>query len=180
MEGQDDKDRGIRSVDEGVTRCCTALSHVQLFVSTPITGARQAPRSMGFSRQEHWSGLPFPPPGDLDPGIECESPASCPGRWILHHWDTREVPLITTTTWKTLLLCHRQREGDSDTLTCLSTHDFKRRTVLLPLPGTFSLGWTHFRPVGRQACPPVTPLLMRINSFCNREHTSRTADFNKE
>ena len=36
----------------------------------------QAPLSMGFSRQEHWSGLPFPPPGDLpDPRIEPKSPA---------------------------------------------------------------------------------------------------------
>ena len=36
--------------------------------------AHQAPRSLGFSRQEHWSGLPFPPPRDLpDPGIEPES-----------------------------------------------------------------------------------------------------------
>ncbi|RMI83736.1 hypothetical protein D9V42_14910 [Staphylococcus pseudoxylosus] len=32
---------------------------------TPQTVARQAPPSMGFSRQEHWSGLPFPSPGDL-------------------------------------------------------------------------------------------------------------------
>ena len=38
--------------------------------------ARQAPLSMGFSRQEYWSGLPFPSPGDLpDPGIEAGSPA---------------------------------------------------------------------------------------------------------
>ena len=38
------------------------------------TVARQAPPSVGFSRQEHWSGLPCPPPGDLpDPGIEPES-----------------------------------------------------------------------------------------------------------
>ena len=37
----------------------------------------QAPLSMGFPRQEYWSGLPFPPPGDLpDPGIEPESPVS--------------------------------------------------------------------------------------------------------
>ena len=44
-------------------------SQVQLFV-TPWTVARGAPLSMGFSRQEHWSGLPFPPPGHLpDPGI---------------------------------------------------------------------------------------------------------------
>ena len=42
----------------------------------PGTAALQAPLSMGFSRQEHWSGLPFPSPGDLpDAGIEPTSPA---------------------------------------------------------------------------------------------------------
>ena len=42
---------------------------------TPWTVARQAPLSMGFSRQEYWSGLPFPSPGDLpDPGTEPASP----------------------------------------------------------------------------------------------------------
>ena len=52
-----------------------SLSHVQLF-GTPWTVARQAPLSMGFSRQEYWSELPFPSPGDLpDPGIELGSPA---------------------------------------------------------------------------------------------------------
>ena len=40
------------------------LSHIQLFV-TPRTVTHQAPLSMEFSRQEYWSGLPFPPPGDL-------------------------------------------------------------------------------------------------------------------
>ena len=40
------------------------------------TAARQSPLFMEFSRQEHWSGLPFPSPGDLpDPGIEPGSPA---------------------------------------------------------------------------------------------------------
>ena len=44
--------------------------------ATPRTEARQAPLSMGFSRQEYWSGLPFPPPEDLpDPGIELGSAA---------------------------------------------------------------------------------------------------------
>ena len=52
-----------------------SLSRVQLF-ATPCTVAYQAPPSMGFSRQECWSGLPFPSPRDLpDPGIEPRSPA---------------------------------------------------------------------------------------------------------
>ena len=51
----------------------SCFSRVHLFV-TPWTVAHQAPRSMGFSRQEYWSGLPHPPPGDLfHPGIESES-----------------------------------------------------------------------------------------------------------
>ena len=50
------------------------LSCVQLF-ATLWTVAHQAPPSMGFSRQEYWSGLPFPSSGDLpDPGIEPRSP----------------------------------------------------------------------------------------------------------
>ena len=49
-------------------------SRVQLF-ATPWTVAHQALPSMGFSRQEYWSGLPFPSPGDLpNPGIEPRSP----------------------------------------------------------------------------------------------------------
>ena len=51
------------------------FSCVRLF-ATPWTVAHQAPLSMGFSRQEYWSGLPYPPPGDLlNPGIESRSPA---------------------------------------------------------------------------------------------------------
>ena len=52
-----------------------SLSHVRLF-ATPWTVAYQALPSMGFSRQEYWSGLPFPSPGDIpNPGIEPGSPA---------------------------------------------------------------------------------------------------------
>ena len=52
-----------------------SLSRVRLF-ATLWTVAYQAPPSMGFSRQEYWSGLPFPSPGDLpDPGIEPRPPA---------------------------------------------------------------------------------------------------------
>ena len=56
--------------------CTQLLSHVQFFATT-WTVACQAPLSMEFSRQEYWSGLPFPTPGDLpDPGIEPTSLAS--------------------------------------------------------------------------------------------------------
>ena len=45
-------------------------------LETPWTVTHQAPLCMGFFRQEYWSGLPFPSPGDLsDPGVQSESPA---------------------------------------------------------------------------------------------------------
>ena len=56
--------------------CAQSLSHIQPFV-TIWTVALQAPLSMDVSRQEYWSGLPFPPPGGLsEPGIEPVSLAS--------------------------------------------------------------------------------------------------------
>ena len=59
----------------------SSLSRVWLF-GTPWTVARQAPLSMEFSRQEYWSGLSFPPPGDLpDPGIELRSLAIQVDSW---------------------------------------------------------------------------------------------------
>ena len=70
------------------------FSHVRLFVTLRIA-AYQAPLSMAFSRQEYWSALPCPPPGDLpDPGIEPKSPmsASLAGRL-----------LTTSTSWEALL-----------------------------------------------------------------------------
>ena len=56
--------------------CAQLLSCVQL-LATPWTVAHQAPLSLEFSRQEFWSGVPFPPPGDLpNPGIKPTSLAS--------------------------------------------------------------------------------------------------------
>ena len=66
------------------------FSRVQLFV-TPWIVALQAPLSVGFSWQEYWSGLPFPPPGDIpDPGIEPVSPAVQVDSLLLSH---RESPV---------------------------------------------------------------------------------------
>ena len=76
------------------------LSHVRLFV-TPWIVAYQ---SMGFSRQECWSGLPFPSPGDLpDPGIEPRSPAlqadalpsEPPGKPCIISFNYHNDPIIT-------------------------------------------------------------------------------------
>ena len=73
------------------------LSHFRLF-ATPQSIDHQAPLSMGFSRQELWSGLPFPPTGDLlDPGIEPQSLTSpaLAGRFITTD-ATWEAPNIFT------------------------------------------------------------------------------------
>ena len=73
------------------------FSRVQLFV-TPWTVARQAPLSMGFSRQEHWNWLSFPLPGDLpNPGIKPASPAS-PA--------LQEDSLPSEPLWKSLLIAY--------------------------------------------------------------------------
>ena len=53
------------------------VAQLCLILCNPVVLAHQVPLSMGFSSQEYWSGLPFPPPGDLhDPGIKPSSPAS--------------------------------------------------------------------------------------------------------
>ena len=76
----------LRNVLHLHTRVRSGFSCVPLF-AIPRTVARQAPRSMGFSRQEYWSALPCPPPGHLPhPGIEPLSLASpCISRWVLYH-----------------------------------------------------------------------------------------------
>ena len=94
-------------------------SRVQLFV-TPWTVAHQAPLSMGFSRQEYWSGLPCPSPGDLpDPGIEpmsLMSPALADGFFT------------TSATW----------EAPISGLNCLLMRLLSRGKKLHPVPGLTS------------------------------------------
>ena len=65
----------MRTLDLGQSICMCVLSRVQLFI-TPWTVARQAPLPMELSRQEHWSGLPFPTSGVTpNPGNKPSSPA---------------------------------------------------------------------------------------------------------
>ena len=78
-----DGKRWPRSVLVTMTAAVQSPSRVRLFV-TLRTIACQAPLSMGFSRQEHWSGLPFPPPGHLpDPRMEPHG----------LHWQAGSLPL---------------------------------------------------------------------------------------
>ena len=59
--------------------CCLVSKSYPTFLRPPHTVVHQAPLTMGFSRQEYWSGLPFPSPGDLpDPGIEPAAPTASP------------------------------------------------------------------------------------------------------
>ena len=73
--------------------CAQLLSCVQL-LATPWTVAHQAPLSLEFSRQEFWSGVPFPPLGDLpNPGIK-------PTSLIFPYWQADSLPLPT---WEALI-----------------------------------------------------------------------------
>ena len=77
-----------------------SLSRLSLLVESdsaaPRTAARQAPLAVRFPREDHWSGLPCPPPGDLpDPGGARASRVSCPGRRVLYRRAPREAPSPT-------------------------------------------------------------------------------------
>ena len=71
---------------------------------TPWTVAHQAPPSVGFSRQEYWSGLPFPSPGDLpDPGIGPECPDFL-------HW---QVDSLLLSHWGSLISLKQMKRKDA-------------------------------------------------------------------
>ena len=77
----------------GVCVCvcvCVCVLSCVLPSATPWGIARQPPLSMGFSRQEYWSGLPFPSPGGSSQ-LRDQTLVSYTGRWILYHCTTREI-----------------------------------------------------------------------------------------
>ena len=79
MKNNGIENKSIRIEIDMYTLCCAVLSHVRLS-ATPWTVAHQAPLSTGFPRQEYWSTLSFPSPGDLpNPGIEHTFPALAGG-----------------------------------------------------------------------------------------------------
>ena len=79
------------------------LCHVRLFLTPWVNCSPPGSSTHGISRQEYWSGLPFPTPGDLlDPGIELESLLHLlHWRRILYHWATREAVAYGIEPWPT-------------------------------------------------------------------------------
>ena len=122
------------------------LSRVQLS-ATPWTVAHQAPLSMGFPRQEYWTGLPFPLPGDLsDPGIE---PVFC----HLLHWQADSLPLSHLGSTKNL------KFSGSVTSDSLQPHalQYARPSCLSPSPRVCSnscpWSWWYHRTISSSAIP---------------------------
>ena len=95
--------------------CTHACSVVSDFV-TPWSEARQAPLSIGFPRQEYWSGLHFPPPGDLPiPGIEPASPAASA---LAGKFSTTEPPRRRRRWHPTLVLLPGKSHGQRSLVGC--------------------------------------------------------------
>ena len=136
--------------------CVCALSHSVVSNSfvTPWTVACHAPLSMGFSRQEYGSGLPFPSPGDLpNPGIEPGSPVLARGFFTI--WATREAHMCTC-----VCVCEyihiyiythiHETKGDSPQglwiLKGITAKDSKQNTKLVPFLGVlepWKAAWSH-------------------------------------
>ena len=97
------KQRHVCYYHNASTRVCCLFSHVRLFM-TLRTVALQAPLSMGFFRQEYWSGLPRPPPRDLwTQGSNLVSYVFCIGRQVLYHYRHLESPYYHNRTHSILL-----------------------------------------------------------------------------
>ena len=128
--------------------CVCALSHfshVQPF-ATSWTIVRQTPLPMEFSRQEYWSQLPCPPPGDLpDPGIE---PTSLKSRALAGMF------FITRTTWEAHRIISSVQFSCSVVSNSLRPHGLQQASLPCPspAPGVYS-----------NSCPSVMPSVMPSN-----------------
>ena len=110
-----------------------SLSCVQ-FLATPWTAAYQAPSSMGFSRQDYWSGVPLPSPGDLpNPGIEPGSPT-----WQADALPSKPPALIFVLWYPTPVLLPGESQGRRSLMGC-SPWGHKESDTTKRLPFHFSL-----------------------------------------
>ena len=134
--------------------------------ATPWTVARQAPLSMGFSRQEYWSGLPFASPGDLpDLGIEPTSPALAGGFFTV--WATREPgpwlaailisnclnqPIGTQgRSWRLESIPYKQNTGNTERFLCPGA---PQGPCSVPFPAVLKVGRTKCPDIGLRNVKP--------------------------
>ena len=119
-----------------------SLSRVRLFV-TQWSVAYQAPQSMGFCRQEYWSGLPLPSPGGLsNPGIEPGSPAlqadslpsKPPGKpefqgWNLSNYNKKDAKALAIGLFITesSVTMKYSKQDKCSTIYCFLIHGYERR-----------------------------------------------------
>ena len=144
------------------------LSHfscILLFVA-PGTAAHQAPLSMGFSRQEYWSGSPCPPPGDIpDLGIEPMTPASTslagrffttepprsPKEWACIRTNPRATQtLAERSLWETWPLSEHKHESRTALGPSVSYASCRRKPETCIFMTTNEY-WLQMRPQNRQA-----------------------------
>ena len=125
----------------------SCLSHFPLFV-TLWTVAHQVPLSMGFSKQEYWSGLPFPPPGDLpNPGTE---PTSLTSHELAGRFFT------TGATWEALFF---------PLLLCMGTSRHSAENEGETGPGVYAFLSVFLRVLRSWAKPPVGQFNPKYGAF---------------
>ena len=145
------------------------FSHVWLCV-TLWTVACQAPLTKGFSRQEHWSGLPCPPSGDLpDAGIEPESHyVSFIGRLVLYHWHHLET---LQNLWRQIYCCYSAPKSCPS----LQPHGLQltRFPCLSPSPWVCSnscpLSWWCYPNISASVAPSLSTLSLSVHQVFSKE-----------
>ena len=116
-------------------------THIYVCVYVYMTVAYQVPLSMGFSRQEHWSGFPFPSPGDIpNPGIEPRSPTLYADIYHLNHQE-----MLFTPQRGFPLSSYRQIRCDSDPIH--SIRDWTRWGTRVHFLGNLIYFWLFLIPL---------------------------------
>ena len=164
--------------------CAQLRSHVRLF-ATPRAVACQAPLSVGFPRQEHWSGLPFPSLGDLpDPGIEPTSPVDslpteAPGKPVSPQAVLRSLPAPGHPATPSSQLSCRNSESESRPVVCDSLQPHELHSPW-NFPGQI-LEWVAF-PFSRGTFPtqelnPCLPHCRQILYQLSHQGSPRTLEW---
>ena len=160
--------RGSYPCSVAVTQSCPTRT-------TPWTVAHQAPLSMGFSRQEYWSGLPFPSPGDGSSRPRAQTRVCCIASRLFTNRATGEAPVAVPRAahWPGTILqhplqvgaiLHVAREGAGHHIGAPVSSPCPQRSKRHCLTGGQSLQQSSTRPAGCPCCSPSPPAWAPHNS----------------